>query len=142
MTGLGLGLVVASIFWIVKGNSLPPKAQIEAWARDLGMVYRDEVVAYAPAPAGESNTHEEHKQVAVEKANVPQGMVLIEIKAGSTSEQVADLLQRSGVIKDNTLLSRKLEEKGLANRIRAGYYLFKANTPVETVIQRIAGLGF
>lgn len=105
------------------------------------MVYRDEVVAYAPAPAEPPGSQERRLETASPKASIPN-MVLVEIKGGSTSEQVADLLNQSGVIKDAMLLSRKLQEKGLATRIRAGYYLFRINTPLDTVIERITRLGF
>lgn len=65
--------------------------------------------------------------------------VTIQIKPGATADGIVRKLYEAGVIEDKQALSKLIERLGVSNRILAGKYEFKTNTPLEKILLTIIG---
>jgi len=125
--GMGLGLIAAGILVLSFPPSPPTRQEIESQARALGMVYREEVVAWAPEPAAT------RPEPAKEEAAGGPREVEVYIPPGFTSSQVAELLARQGVVPEAAAFERLLQEKGLTRRLAAGYHRIPVPAEAEEV---------
>jgi len=95
--------------------------EIESRARELGMVYRTEVVPYrevvASPPAKE--------------------MVIVVIPAGFSSEDVAQALKLGGIIGDEKAFETRARQRNVSQLFRAGVYRLEKGLSVDAVIDRL-----
>jgi hypothetical protein len=143
--GLGLGLIIASLLILptLFKSSQPAKTEIERMARELGMVYREEVLVFP----GEEKAQPEEKngpgQQAMEsEKEVPTKpeaqTIAVEIVPGTSPEEMARLLKEKRVISDAGAFLARVYELKLEKKLRAGTYNFQVDTPAEEVIRTLA----
>lgn len=116
--GVGIGLVLAGIAAAFFNQGMPDSAIIRR-AESLGMVFRDEVVAYAP---GDGDSRE---------------AVVICITPGMNDAQIAAVLVKAEVIARAEDFWRELNGQNGVKNIQAGVYRFAGSDDPATVVQKI-----
>lgn len=112
----------------LQAKSLPPsQAKIESMARQLGMVYRDEVLVF-----------QEPNDSQAEDITAEGQPVTVEIAEGTSVDDIALLLQKEQVVTDGQVFLSKVRELNLTTKLRAGVYTFAPHTPVEEVVKTLA----
>jgi len=144
--GMGVGFLIAG-FLLAAYPHKPSKMQIEEMARDLGMVYREEVVLYESKDTDNDGSEGKEKSVdkdaPVSKENekqIPQ-LITIKIEPGLTLSEVGDLLVREGVIENKDSFVVLMQKMGLSNKLRTGTYTFKRGEDILKVITALTGGG-
>lgn len=147
--GIGIGFIIASLLMFFAGPSVKKlsPAEIELAARELGMVYREEVLAL------EENSQKAEKQDVREKAREApelaakerpttqevsqQQLVQVRIVPGSTPRDIAELLKDRGVLTDVEGFLQVVYERKLQRKLRAGYFEFSLNSSPEEILKKI-----
>lgn len=123
--GLGIGLVVASLLMLATAEGKVSREEIERRARELGMVYREEVVVVDTQP-------EEAKEAV--KTEVEY---LVVVPVGFSARRIAEVLELGGVIPSGEELAGAASAAGLDKVFRAGIYRFRQGEKVEDVLRRL-----
>ena len=136
--GLGVGLVLASMLLTL---TLPGKdisqEEVERKARELGMVYREEILVFNEEPElAKENFSEEEEQISASEPEPLQEVKVI-IPAGSDSGKIALILKNSGVILDEKEFLSVVYGKNLASKLKAGEFLFPPGANIDQVIELI-----
>ena len=108
------------------GKILPDQAQIERMARNLGMVYREEVLPIPESPPG-----------APEKGEKPEPekeYIQVAIPPGSSSQQIASLLVEKGLIQDRSAFERRVRERGVSTQLEAGQFELSPSWSIDQII--------
>ncbi len=163
--GLGLGLVLAGLAMVFFPPSQPDETEIIARARDLGMVFRDEVVAFTPTPpsgtventgnssdlaavaatAGRTGKNDEKPVSLSQAAATTDGQVYqkkdgqfarVIIPRGSILTEVAVILKNAGVV-DHDLFLERAKERKVSQKIIAGVYRLPLGGDVDEIIDII-----
>lgn len=119
LRGMGIGLVLAALL-LQFLNRGPSAAEIERWARELGMVYRTEVVTFRDTPVAP-----------------PPEVVIVVIPGGFSSEAIARALQLGGVIAESQAFESRARARNLSQSFKAGVYRFEKGLPLDKVIDRL-----
>jgi len=141
--GLGLGLVLASLVFSMEPSANFGEEDIIQEARELGMVFREEVVYFAEdlednqeqkdtiidekIPAEEASSEEDSPgdSMAEERevdGDGEKGEKNVSIPSGFCLEKTASLLQEEGVLADKEIFMKLARDMEAASRIRAGSY--------------------
>ncbi len=150
--GLGLGLVLASLVFSMEPSANFEEEDIIQEARELGMVFREEVVYFAedlednqeqkdpiieektPAEEGSSEENPPGDSLVEEKeveggsgerevdGDGEKGEKNVSIPSGFCLEKTASLLQEEGVLADKEIFMKLARDMEAASRIRAGSY--------------------
>lgn len=123
--GLGIGLMAASFLMMVASEGKISQEEIERRARDLGMVYREEVVLVDTGP-------EKVKEVLRTEVDY-----LVVVPVGFTARRIAEVLELGGVIASGEELVRAASAARVDTMFRAGIYRFKQGEKVEDVLRRL-----
>jgi cell division protein YceG involved in septum cleavage len=115
--GIGIGLVLTGILSGLFEREIPEHVIIQR-AAAMGMVFRDEVVAFSPGD-GKGET------------------VVFCLPPGMSDSQVAAALIQSGVIDNAVNFRQELEGQSGVNRIQAGVYRFGSGEDPAAVIRKI-----
>jgi hypothetical protein len=143
---LGIGLILASsILYKTVGTVAVTNQEIEARARELGMVYREEVVVFqeeqkqnSPVVPQNNNSVSPVPEQTQQSQAQDRNVRIIKIPQYSTLTYVTDLLCREGVIKDRKVFAKLAREKNIINRIKAGTYEFPVGANPEDVVRMIS----
>lgn len=120
--GLGSGLILASL--ILGASQKPPsEREIKLAAEKLGMVMREEI-----AP------QDEPKERVVER-------VVLTVPTGIGWSDVAQALERAGLIKDRASFLAGIKDKKVGSGLRAGVYILEAGLPEADIVDRLTGAG-
>jgi len=144
--GVGVGFLIAG-FLLAAFPHKPSKMEIEEMARNLGMVYREEVVFYDSRGSDNDGSRgegkSEEKDVPVNKRNEEQkpSLITVKIESGLTLNQVGDLLVKEGVIENKEGFVVLVQKMGLSDKLIAGTYTFKRGEDVSKVITALTGGG-
>lgn len=130
LTGLGVGLILASVLVAFAGHRPLPREEIIKQARAVGMVFPQE------ARLSEGGVPQEEKGTG-EKMPLPPGLRRVTIPPGSSGSQIARLLEEAGVITDRGEFLALALAEGADVRFRAGTYVFKTSEPVGEVIKKL-----
>ena len=141
--GLGLGLVLASLVFSMEPSANFGEEDIIQEARELGMVFREEVVYFAEdlednqeqkdtiidekilAEEGSSEEDSSGDSMAEERevdSDGEEGEKSVSIPSGYCLEKTASLLQEEGVLADKGIFIKLARDMEAASRIRAGSY--------------------
>lgn len=66
------------------------------------------------------------------------GPVIVEIPEGTTSAQIADILEDEGIIRNGTVFSYYLKYKGLGNNFKAGTYEMSPGMALIDIISKLS----
>lgn len=146
--GVGLGFIIASFLMFLVGSFTPKlsPAEIELAARELGMVYRYEVLALEEEEREEEALLEESKEKSQEDLDKtpepsvtepPPEKVLVRIVPGSTPQEIAALLKSQGVIAQEEEFLQVVYARKLQRKLRAGYFELPLNISPEEVLKYI-----
>jgi|GEM_PF-6627813 len=117
--GIGIGLVLAGTTAVLFDRDIPDSVVIRR-AEALGMVFRDEVVAFTPAQGDGGGT------------------VVVCIPPGMNKAQVAGMLSAAGVIARAEDFEQELSGQNGAVSIPAGVYRFNGSEDTAAVVQKIS----
>ncbi|HBT20147.1 MAG TPA: hypothetical protein DEA47_02080 [Peptococcaceae bacterium] len=140
--GIGLGLFISG-FVLAAFPQKPSKMEIEEMARNLGMVYREEVVVYdsgsSDKDAGKGEEKSEKRDVPVAKGSSIEksSVITVRVEPGLTLEQVGNLLAKEGVIENQESFVVLVQKMGLSDKLIAGTYTFKRGEDVSKIINAL-----
>lgn len=108
------------------------KEEVEKKARELGMVYRNEVLVFAE-PEPEEESLEEVGSPSLIPDLTGSEEIKINIPRGSTSEDIAFILKNNGLIPtEKEFLEYVLVHK-LASKLKAGEFLFHKGLSIDEI---------
>lgn len=98
-------------------------------AREVGMVFREEVAVFDPSPGGEGLEAEGSKgdnsfdrDISEGQAGGPGAVQEVLIPSGSGLDSIAIILWEHGIIRDKELFTELVQEMGAARSLKAGVY--------------------
>jgi len=108
------------------------KEEVEKKARELGMVYRDEVVVFAEAGPREESQEEGALTSSTPDLTGTEGVKII-IPRGSTSEDIASILKNNGLIPSEKEFLNFISSHKLSYKLKAGEFLFHKGLSIEEI---------
>ncbi len=120
VVGVGLGLVLAGL-GATYFPDRPAAAEVEALAREMGMIYPEEVPAPEPPPVTEEPTSVVSQIVVV----IPQQM---------PADLVGQVLERGGVVADGQAFADKAREMKVDADLKPGIYRFIPDEQLEVIV--------
>lgn len=129
LLGVGCGILLALVVLaaeLPRERTEPPsREQLVAAARQLGMVFPEEVETAQPsAPA----------------PPVADQAKTVIIPAGATANEIAALLQNAGLIENDDSFLARIRERQAVSRLKPGQYRFTEKPNLDQIIdQLIAG---
>ena len=137
--GVGLGLILTGLVVLASSKPKNSEEEIIAKARQLGMVFRDEVVQFAEqSPTSTSKDTEgslKDRSVIGNKQELID-TVTVSIPKGTPLSRVSEILDEAGVVNSQRFLTLAKEEQ-LGNRILAGKYEIPTQASVGEIIDII-----
>ncbi|NLJ99956.1 MAG: endolytic transglycosylase MltG [Clostridia bacterium] len=132
-----MGLLFTGIILAVPQDDLS-KTEIEGRARELGMVYEDEILVFDDKGEGNEapDDGEPNPEISREEGQGEEAATLV-VYPGSTLNKVAGDLEKNGIIDDRDLFIELAKKLGMSGRIRTGTYRLKTNEDLYTVIRTI-----
>ena len=163
--GLGLGLFFAGL--LIAATPRISDSEIERRARDLGMVQKDEVLAFdvvSEASSGKNTGDSKQADSQSQKAAPKEGtksspdaplpapkksgpakgssnskVVSVTIAPGSTVTTVSRQLQDKGIIEDGDKFLNLVKDRQLSNKLIAGTYQLKEHEDMEKLVNILCG---
>jgi len=130
-------LLASLLITFSQGNSYEiSNEEVEQRARELGMVYRDEVVAFSEQEEAQnqdqvqaqSQTQNQDQKEALQEdesgSDLKDGELKVFIPRGSTSEDIAEILKKNGVIDNTEKFLEVIARKQLSSKLKAGMFVF------------------
>lgn len=137
-----MGLLFAGLLLVAAPVSLSDN-EVEKRARDMGMVYRDEISAFE-AMSGSRQTDEEtgakeektESKVtgSVEEKKLPDTVTLA-IPKGSSTDEVGEQLMKLGIIKDKHDFLAEVQRQKASGKIIAGSYTIPSEGDVGKIVK-------
>jgi hypothetical protein len=127
-------LLLASLllsFSHVGGRELS-REEVEKKARELGMVYRDEVLVFAEPEPKEDSLEEGSSPSSTPDSTGPEEIKII-IPRGSTSKDIAFILNNNGLIPSEKEFLDYVGVRKLASKLKAGEFLFHKGLSIEEI---------
>ena len=100
--------------------------RIEARAREMGMVFREEVLEFAAA-----------EEVGLHADGTDP--IEIRISPGSSLDNVSEQLERVGILEDSEVFSQLVSRLGLSDRLKAGSYKIVPGEDMYRIVLIITG---
>ena len=96
-------------------------------AREVGMVFREEVAVFDPSPGGEGLEAEGSKGDDSFDKDITEGQAQgafqeVIIPSGSGLDSIAIILWEHGIIRDKELFTELVQEMGAVRSLKAGIY--------------------
>lgn len=139
LLGAGAALLLAGFFlWVMGARAIDDKLVVDR-ARELGMVERK---TEAKKSEGERTREETQRRREKEQKNdmvqsVAPAEVEVQIPAGTTSDGVADILVKAGIITERETLLNLLRESGREGKIIAKTYRLRPGMNPQEVVDII-----
>jgi len=121
--------------------------EVEQRARELGMVYRDEVVAFneqeeaqnQDQKQAQSQTQNQDQKEALQEedksgSDLKDGELKVFIPRGSTSEDIAEILKKNGVIDNTEKFLEVIARKQLSSKLKAGMFVFPKGATLDELV--------
>lgn len=123
------------------GNPLPIRHR-PWWMKILGqwrwIVYPAiGVLAVLASLAGARILGEQVRDALETESNLALGPVTVEIPAGSTANEIAEILYDSGIIDSVNGFEREVRSRGVTADLKAGTYDFESGVPVPVAVDRM-----
>lgn len=150
MLGIGIGLVIASMANINKGSSQLTVEEIKKEAQKNGLIVLtvDEIIN-KQAPEEVQVPAEQPAQAitptqtpAVVQAPTPtpaqtpsSQRIEVNIKSGMSSEEIAELLEEKGLLRDTKSFLRRLGELEMDERLKVGSFEINKGTGIDEIIK-------
>jgi hypothetical protein len=130
-------LLLASLllsFSHVGGRELS-REEVEKKARELGMVYRDEVLVFAEPEPKEDSLEEGSSPSSTPDSTGPEEPeeIKIIIPRGSTSKDIASILKNNGLIQSEEEFLDYSRARQLNSKLKAGEFLFHKGLSIEEI---------
>ena len=106
-------------------------SELERRARDIGMVYRDEVFAFE----SEQPEAPEVDQSLIEKEEEGPKTITVTVVPGSSLEDVGEQLQAAGVLEDKEAFLKEVRQQKASKKIIAGDYELTAGMNVKEIVR-------
>ncbi|CEP68921.1 Uncharacterised protein family UPF0755,YceG-like [Moorella glycerini] len=133
-----MGFFLAGLLLLIFQHD-PTREEIIARARTYGMVFREEVVPFAPASRDNAPPAQEMKQQpAGPQQAAPadtHGEILVTIPAGAGLEDIAALLEKKGVAAAASF-EAEVHRQGVEQKLKAGSYYLPAGD-IKEIIRRL-----
>ncbi|WP_406678127.1 hypothetical protein [Moorella sp. ACPs] len=117
----------------------PTREEIIARAREYGMVFREEVVPFAPASGDNAPPDQGIKQQPTGPQQAApgdtQGEILVTIPAGAGLEEIAALLEKKGVAAA-AAFEAEVHRQGVEQKLKAGSYYLPVGD-IKEIIRRL-----
>ena len=138
-------LLASLLITFSQGNSYEiSNEEVEQRARELGMVYRDEVVAFSEQEEAQNqdqvqaqNQNQDQKEALQEDesgSDLKDGELKVFIPRGSTSEDIAEILKKNGVIDNTEKFLEVIARKQLSSKLKAGMFVFPKGANLDELV--------
>ena len=140
-------LLASLLITFSQGNSYEiSNEEVEQRARELGMVYRDEVVAFSEQEEAQnqdqvqaqSQTQNQDQKEALQEdesgSDLKDGELKVFIPRGSTSEDIAEILKKNGVIDNTEKFLEVIARKQLSSKLKAGMFVFPKGANLDELV--------
>lgn len=140
-------LLASLLITFSQGNSYEiSNEEVEQRARELGMVYRDEVVAFSEQEEAQnqdqvqaqSQTQNQDQKEALQEdesgSDLKDGELKVFIPRGSTSEDIAEILKKNGVIDNTEKFLEVIARKQLSSKLKAGMFVFPKGATLDELV--------
>ena len=140
-------LLASLLITFSQGNSYEiSNEEVEQRARELGMVYRDEVVAFNEQEEAQnqdqvqaqSQTQNQDQKEALQEdesgSDLKDGELKVFIPRGSTSEDIAEILKKNGVIDNTEKFLEVIARKQLSSKLKAGMFVFPKGANLDELV--------
>lgn len=114
-------------------------------ARELGMVFREEVAVFNPSPGAEGLEVEDSKADNFSERGVPEEQAQgsgapgevqeVHIPPGSRLDSIADILWQQGIIRDKKHFIELAQEMGATRSLISGVYHFTRDSDSYQVLK-------
>lgn len=135
--GIGIGLLFAGLLIGAFPSELTEE-QIEDMAREMGMVYKNEVVTYG-SEGGTEDSENAGQESLGDEGNDSE-TVEIEIKSGMNLSEVGNMLKNKGVIEDEERFTELAERLHLSEKFIAGTYQISPERDMYDILLVITSL--
>lgn len=140
LLGAGAALLLAGFFlWVMGARAIDDKLVVDR-ARELGMVERKTEAKKSEREkmGEETQSRREKEQKKNDTAqSVAPAEVEVQIPAGTTSDGVADILVKAGIITEREALLNLLRESGREGKIIAKTYRLRPGMNPQEVVDII-----
>lgn len=109
------------------------KEEVERKARELGMVYREEVVTFTEPGQSLEKHLEEQEKLSASDVEANQEIKVV-VPSGSTSEEIALILKNNGIIQSEEEFLKVIKARYLSSKLKAGEFLFPKGVTIDEVI--------
>ncbi|MGI5902276.1 MAG: hypothetical protein ACOX7U_07360 [Desulfitobacteriia bacterium] len=131
LLGIGTGLILASLCMIVFNTIDFSGPSGKDFSKGENEPY---LSSKAPEPQKERGQSERENNPNREDAEIYKEII---IRSGMTADEIASLLAKEGIIKDEISFVNLLQERGVVYRLKAGTYLFGSNWENEKVLETL-----
>lgn len=136
LIGVGIGLILSSSLNLIFQSNHQKKRtpeDIRSEARRLGMIdpkeYFDKSVPDQDKTANQAEPKKDHKQPELSEEEI-----IITIKKGSTSEDVARLLKEHNLISSQNTFVSRIYARNASYKLQAGTYRFHKTMTMDEMI--------
>ncbi|MTI57329.1 MAG: endolytic transglycosylase MltG [Geosporobacter ferrireducens] len=130
LLGVGIGLILSSslnLFFQSSNQKKITPEYIRAEARRLGMI---EPKKYFDKSVTDQNQTADNQQLEIEE----EAAVVIVIRKGNTSEDVAKLLKENNLVESENMFLNRIYARKAASKLQTGSYAFNKNMTVDEMI--------
>lgn len=132
--GVGIGLIIASMVNISMGSSELTVEEIKQEAQKHGLIVlsKEEIMADQP-PADEPAPTATPSPAPPPAAQGEK--ITITVESGMSSEDITNLLDAAGLLKDRKAFIQRLGELGMDSRLRVGTFEIAKGTENDEIIR-------
>lgn len=148
LLGIGIGLILSSVINISMSSNEMTVEEIKKEAEKHGLIVltKEEIMNNQtpvdvpdPTPSAMPETtagaEPEISPAPTSTPVVPEGKAIVNVKSGMSSEDIANLLNEAGVIKDTKAFLKRLGELGFENRLKVGSFEITKGLGYDDIIK-------
>ncbi|NLC77863.1 MAG: endolytic transglycosylase MltG [Clostridia bacterium] len=126
-------MVIASLLMLTAGSRLsaPSRAEVEALAREYGMVYEDEILVFSESAKPNS------PDPVIEQAEQETELIHVSIPKGISAERIAELLLEKGIIDDKMEFIDRVLQREVSIKLEAGEHYFAPALTIDEIIDQL-----
>jgi len=139
--GIGIGLIAASMINISMGSRELTIEEIkqEAEKHNLIVLSKEEIMEPAVAPTATPEPTRAAEPVMTPSPTaapkVQEGKVTITVKSGMSSDDITDMLEASGLLKDKKAFKKRLGDLNLDSKLKVGTFEIAKGTSNDEIIR-------